>query len=69
MAAGAEIAGDPEELRHAMECLERRFPRIGQVPAPDQSKITVLKLIPKVISVLNHELGLGRTELVRVETG
>lgn len=69
MAAIAEIVDDPEESRHAMECLERKFPQFSEMPALDPSEVTVLKLTPKVISVLNYERGLGHTELVQVETG
>lgn len=66
MAAVAEVLTEPQALRHAEECLIRKFPQMAGVPVPDPSEVTILRLRPKVISVLDYEKGFGHTEYVEL---
>jgi len=67
MAAAAEILSDPQEIRHAGECLVKKFPQAAElVKSMPMDEIAMLKITPKVISVLDYEKGFGHTELVTV---
>ncbi|MCI0504772.1 MAG: pyridoxamine 5'-phosphate oxidase family protein [Gammaproteobacteria bacterium] len=66
MAARAEIVTDAREISHAGELMLAKFPQLKDWPEPDPSEITVLKLMPQVISVLNYERGFGHTDLVEM---
>ena len=63
MAADAEVLSDRDELRHAAALLAKKFPQRGGVPPED---ISFVKVVPKVISVLDYTRDFGHTELVRV---
>lgn len=62
------IAGfvtDPQELRHVLGLMRRKFPQLETMPVPVASEaITLLKITPEVISVLDYRKGFGHTELV-----
>jgi general stress protein 26 len=62
MAADAEVLTDRDEIRHAAALLAKKFPQWGQVPPAD---VSFVKVVPKVISVLDYTRGLGHTDLVR----
>jgi general stress protein 26 len=69
----AEIVHDPEEMRHASECMLKRFPQLktlkaGTASLPWAGAIFV-KISPQVISVLDYEKGFGHTELYAVTPG
>lgn len=69
----AHFVRDPEETRHASECMLRRFPQIkaltaGTLNLPWPGAIFV-KVAPQVISVLDYEKGFGHTELYAVGMG
>ena len=66
MAATAEIVTDSEEIQHVSQLMLGKFPQIKEMPEPDPSEVTILRLIPKIISILNYEKGFGHTELVEV---
>jgi general stress protein 26 len=63
MAADAEVLRDRDEVRHAAALLARKFPQWGTVPPED---VAFVKVVPKVISILDYAQGFGHTELVRV---
>ncbi|MDO8723085.1 MAG: pyridoxamine 5'-phosphate oxidase family protein [Syntrophales bacterium] len=65
MAATAEVLTNPDEIRKAMNCLVKKFPFLADMPEPEEP-IAVVKIMPKIISVLNYELGFGHTDLVEV---
>ncbi len=65
MAATAEVLTNPDEIRKAMKCLVKKFPFLRDMPEPEEP-IAVVKIMPKIISVLNYELGFGHTDLVEV---
>jgi len=67
MGAMAEILTDPAEIRHAADCMLRRFPQVAEWANPEQgAEIAFLKITPQVISVLNYEKGFGHTDLLKV---
>lgn len=63
----AEILEDPDEMRHAADCILKRFPQAAEwASAERQQEVALLKIHPQVISVLDYEKGFGHTDLVRV---
>lgn len=67
MGALAEIMSSPEEIKHATDCMIKRFPQVADfVKSPQAADFALLKITPQVISVLNYEKGFGHTDLVTV---
>jgi general stress protein 26 len=67
MGAIAEILDDPNQIRHAADCLIRRFPEAAKwAQSAQAADMAMLKITPQVISVLDYEKGFGHTELVKV---
>jgi nitroimidazol reductase NimA-like FMN-containing flavoprotein (pyridoxamine 5'-phosphate oxidase superfamily) len=66
MAAMAEVVTGPEEAEHVSQLMLEKFPQIREFPEPEAEDVTILRLTPKVISVLNYEKGFGNTELIEV---
>ena len=66
MAAMAEFVTEPGEIQLVSELMLEKFPQINEMREPDPSEVTILRLTPKVISILNYEKGFGHEELVEV---
>lgn len=66
MAATAEFVTDPAEIQHVGALMMAKFPQIKDMPPPDPADVTVLRLTPKVISLLDYARGFGHTELIRI---
>jgi general stress protein 26 len=67
MGALAEIVSNPEEIKHATDCMIKRFPQVADWATSQQAADTeLLKITPQVISVLDYEKGFGHTDLVTV---
>jgi len=66
MAAMAEVVTGEEEAEHVAQMMLAKFPLISAFPEPEAGEVTILRLTPKVISVLNYEKGFGNTELIEV---
>ncbi|MBF2021738.1 MAG: pyridoxamine 5'-phosphate oxidase family protein [Hydrococcus sp. C42_A2020_068] len=67
MGAIAEIVTDPDEFERAIAILENKFPQIASMSwHPTAETVALLKITPKVISVLNYALGFGHTDLIEV---
>lgn len=66
MAAYAEVLTDPREIQHAEELLAHKFPQLAGVAVPEPSEVSILRLRPKVISVLNYEKGFGHTDHIEI---
>lgn len=63
----AEIVADPKEIRHAADCMIKRFPQVAEWTESGQGSDAVfLKITPQVISILDYEKGFGHTDLVTV---
>ena len=63
MAADAEVLTDRDEVHRAAALLAKKFPEWGAVPPDD---VAFVKVVPRVISVLDYTRGFGHTDLVRV---
>ncbi len=67
MAATAEVLTNPDAFGYAMNCFVKKFPLVADMPQPrDPMALAVVRITPKIISVLNYELGFGHTDLVEV---
>jgi len=61
----AEILADPGEIRHAADCMIKRFPQLAEWAESGQGSDAVfLKITPQVISILDYAKGFGHTDLV-----
>lgn len=67
MGALAEILDEPAEMTRAISCMAQRFPQVAEfAQSKEAAEIVMLKITPKVISVLDYEKGFGHTDLVQV---
>lgn len=66
MGAVGEVLSDPQEIRHAHELLATRFRTMAEMSKEDVAASAYVKVTPKIVSVLNYNLGFGHTDLVRV---
>jgi general stress protein 26 len=68
MGAIAEVlTDDSAESLRAMEALTTKFPAVWEMPPPTEpASIAFVRIVPKVISVLDYRKGFGHTELVEV---
>ena len=66
MGAAAQVLSDPAEIKRAQACIASKFPEWKDIPGLELAETAFLKIIPKVISVLNYEKGFGYTELVKL---
>jgi PPOX class probable F420-dependent enzyme len=66
LAATATVVEDPSETDHAIEILLRRYPEYKIMPKPDPAAVPMIRLTPKVVSILDYSQGFGHTDLVRV---
>jgi len=67
MAATAEVLTNPDEIVYAMNCFVKKFPLVADMPQPeDPMALAVVRIRPKIISVLNYVPGFGHTDLVEV---
>ena len=66
MGADAVVLRDRREIRHALVLLGRKFPQWAELSPADLRSIALVKVVPKVISVLDYTKGLGHADLVRV---
>lgn len=66
MAAHATPVTDRAEALKAMELMMRRYPAQEglDLPMPDQRDVSIFRVQPTVISVLDYSKGFGHTDLV-----
>ena len=65
MAADAQVLTDRAEIRHATEVLAKKFTQWAELSPVDMKAIKFVKVVPKLISVLDYSRGFGHTDLVR----
>jgi len=65
MAANAQILSDPAEMRHAIAVLGKKFAQWAELSPVDMKAVKFIKVVPKLISVLDYTRGFGHTDLVR----
>ena len=66
MAALTYPVGDPAEKARAMQLLATRYPEYAAFPTPRPEEISIVRVVPKLISVLDYSKGFGHSELVEV---
>jgi nitroimidazol reductase NimA-like FMN-containing flavoprotein (pyridoxamine 5'-phosphate oxidase superfamily) len=68
MGATAQVLpDDAAESKHAMDVLTSRYPTVWDLPQADLAAIAFVKIVPKVVSVLDYRKGFGHTDLVQVQ--
>ncbi len=68
MAARAQLVVDPREAEKALRLLMQRYPEQKSLPMslpmPTAADVSVFRLTPTMISVLDYSRGFGHTDLV-----
>ena len=66
LAGRALVVEDSSEVDHAGELLLRRYPEYKVMPRPDPAAVSMLRITPEVVSILDYSKGFGHADLVRV---
>jgi PPOX class probable F420-dependent enzyme len=66
MAAHAQPVTDQNEVARALDLLVKRYPEYAAYPPPKAEEIMIMRVVPKVISVLDYSKGFAHTDLVTV---
>lgn len=66
MGATAKILERPADIQHALALLTRKFREMKSLDAEDLAATVIVRVQPKVISMLDYRRGFGWTKLVRV---
>ncbi len=61
----ATVVTDPGEFRQALRLLRKKFPQYGKMGEEDLEGLAIVRVTPKVISLLDYGKGFGHTELVK----
>ena len=65
MAAHAELVTDPVEAEKALQLMIERYPQQSvPLPTSNASDLSIFRVTPTVISVLDYSKGFGHTDLV-----
>ena len=72
MAGRAGIVDDADEMERVASLMTHRYPQLKQLmcepsPQPWSGNVTLLRIRPEVISVLDYTRGFGHTDLYRVD--
>lgn len=70
---GISLGGDAQvvknsqkEFQRALKLMTKKFPQLSGLSDEDMKEFTVVKVKPKVISLLDYTKGFGHTDLVKV---
>ena len=66
MAAAAEVLKEPAAVRRGLKLLGSKFPEMVEMSEENLAATAVVKVIPKVVSVIDYRKGFGHTDLVKV---
>lgn len=66
MGATAAVVADPDEIAHVGDLMMAKFPQLQHLPRSEFKGLALLRITPKVISVLDYTRGFGHTELVSI---
>lgn len=61
----ARVVKDHQEFDHALKRLSNKFPEMAKLSEADMKGVAIVKITPKVFSVLDYTKGFGHTDLVR----
>jgi nitroimidazol reductase NimA-like FMN-containing flavoprotein (pyridoxamine 5'-phosphate oxidase superfamily) len=64
MAATAEPVRDLSEISKATDLLMKRYPEYAAYPAPKPEQILIMRVVPKVISVIDYSKVFAHADLV-----
>lgn len=62
----AKVVTDPREFQRALRILRKKFPEYAEMDEEDVKGLAIVRVTPKVISLLDYTKGFGHTELVKV---
>lgn len=66
LGAIARVVSSRKEIDHALTLLGRKYRALAGSRRPKPEEVAIIKLRPRVISVIDYTKGFGHTELVRV---
>jgi nitroimidazol reductase NimA-like FMN-containing flavoprotein (pyridoxamine 5'-phosphate oxidase superfamily) len=66
MGANARVLIKPSEIQQGLKLLMRKFPGLKDLSEEDLAATAIVKVAPKVISVINYTKEFGHTDLVKV---
>ena len=66
MAALAEPVRDATEVSKATDLLMKRYPEYAAYPAPKPDESLIMRVVPKVISVLDYSKSFAHADLITV---
>jgi nitroimidazol reductase NimA-like FMN-containing flavoprotein (pyridoxamine 5'-phosphate oxidase superfamily) len=67
MAAKAELVTSPKEVTHAADLLFDKFPQIRGMDPRDTRTMSIVRLTPQIVSVLDYTKGFGHADLIPLE--
>ena len=62
----AEPVTDPNEINRVSELMLRKFPQILQYALAGKKGLFLVRITPKVISILDYRKGFGHTDLIKL---
>lgn len=54
-----------KEFQRALKLMKKKFPQIAKMPDEDMAEMAIVKVTPKVISLLDYTKGFGHTDRVK----
>lgn len=66
LAGRAAVVEDPGEIEQVNKILLARYPEYKPQPSRDPDSVSMLRIMPEVVSILDYAKGFGHTDLVRV---
>jgi Pyridoxamine 5'-phosphate oxidase len=64
--ANAVPVVDAKEIDRVGQLMFRKFPQIARYAPPDMDQLTLFRISPEVISVLDYRKGFGHADLVKL---
>lgn len=65
LGGSAQVVKDRQEYRRAFRRLAHKFPEMAKLSEEDMKGMAIVKVTPKVFSVLDYTKGFGHSDLVR----
>jgi len=61
----AQVVKDQKEFQRALKLMTKKYPQMAELGEEDMKDMAIVKVTPKVFSVLDYTRGFGHTDLVR----
>ncbi|HXZ54005.1 MAG TPA: pyridoxamine 5'-phosphate oxidase family protein [Burkholderiales bacterium] len=61
----AQVVKDRQEFQRALRLMTKKYPQMAELGEEDMKGMAIVKVTPKVFSVLDYARGFGHTDLVR----